>query len=193
MSCLFHLFSKDPSDTPSKGPKLPPIPKSDVAPKPTFCIYDSDDSEAPVENIENSTKNEFPLLDSFQLLKDNPISLPHAQEDFKEINKELHQKFEISPKALTCYPCSVISTGYQEIYLADSFFVYLTLDEDRKPQDHEKKTNLTYALLQLESEKREMNFDKSLPFIPQSKFPKIRKFSASNPHSPIPYSGSSNM
>ena len=193
MSCLFHLFSKDSSDTPSKGPKLPPLLKAVVAPKPTFCIYDSDDSETRAENADNpinSHRTEFPLLDSFQLLKDNPISLPHAQE---EISKELHQKFVISPKALTCYPCSVISTDYQEIYLADSLFLYLTLDEDQKPQEHERKANLTYALLQLESEKREMNFDKSLPFIPQSKFPKIRKFSASNPHSPLPYSGSDNQ
>ena len=56
MSCLFHLFSKDSSDTPSKGPKLPPIPKSDVSPKPTFCIYDSDDSD-----VENNNVKEFDI------------------------------------------------------------------------------------------------------------------------------------
>ena len=46
-----------------------------------------------------------------------------------------------------------------------------------------------YALLQLETEKRELNFEKNLPFIPQSKFPSMRKFSASSCHSQSSYSG----
>jgi hypothetical protein len=183
MSCLFHLFSKNASAVAPQGPKLPPIPEG--IPKPTFCIYDSDESESPVQNVTQPSQNEFPLLDSFQLLKHNPMSLPQFQDGFNEVNKEQHT-IEALPKSLACYPFSTISNGYQDIYLADTFFVYLSLDEqDPKSQEQEKKSNLSYALLQIETEKSEMNFDKSLPFIPQSKFPKIRKFSAST----VPYSG----
>ena len=37
---------------------------SDLAPKPTFCIYDSDDSDAePNNNVKPNKTKEFPLLD----------------------------------------------------------------------------------------------------------------------------------
>ena len=85
MSCLFHLFSKNENDSPPQGPKLPPIPE--VIPKPTFCIYDSDDSESPVQNVTLPSQNEFPLLDSFQLLKHNPLSLPQVQDGLKELTE----------------------------------------------------------------------------------------------------------
>ena len=198
MSCLFHLFSKNPNSKASHGPKLPPLKKRDSVPKPTFCIYDSDDSEAPAEHASKespsySSRNEFPLLDSFQLLKDNPISLPQPQDYFKETSKDTN---ETLPSNQPCYPCSVISTGYQEVFLADTFFVFLTLNEEdhkhleqRHHDTESRKSSLSFALLQLETEKRELNFDKSLPFIPQSKFPRMRKFSTSPPHSPTPYSG----
>ena len=137
MSCLFHLFSKNESDAPPQGPKLPPI--TEGIPKPTFCIYDSDDSESPVQNVTLPSRNEFPLLDSFQLLKHNPMSFPQVQEGLNEVNKELQQTLEALPKSLACYPFSTISNGYQDIYLADTFFVYLSLDEqDHKSQDQEK-------------------------------------------------------
>ena len=155
MSCLFHLFSKNSNAKSSHGPKLPPL-KRDSIPKPTFCIYDSDDSEAPADHeSERRTpyplRKELPLLDSFQLLKDNPISLPQPQDYFKEIKKDATQKPETMPKNQPCYPCSIISTGYQEIFLAETFFVFLTLDEedDNKQHENERKSNLGYALLQL--------------------------------------------
>jgi hypothetical protein len=141
MSCLFHLFSKNESDSPPQGPKLPPIPEG--IPKPTFCIYDSDDSESPVQNFKQPSQNEFPLLDSFQLLKHNPMSLPQVHDGFKEVDKE-QQTIEFLPRSLACYPFSTISNGYQDIYLADSFFVYLSVDvQDHKFQEPEKKSNLS--------------------------------------------------
>ena len=45
MSCLFNWFSKGQSNERPRGPKLPPISDVDGNPKPTFCIYDSDDSD----------------------------------------------------------------------------------------------------------------------------------------------------
>lgn len=48
MSCLFNLFlsSKNPN---TKRPKLPKFDLQE--PKPTFCIYDSDDSDAENNNV----------------------------------------------------------------------------------------------------------------------------------------------
>ena len=192
MSCLFNLFSKNLKDSECQGQNLPRISEAQTTPKPTFCIYDSDDSDVTVPKIKTSLKSEwnkngFPLLESFQLYKHEPISLPPIQIGLKQTTREFIESSEVSPERQPCY---TISPGYQECFLADTFFVYLSLHEqDHKPQEQEKRLNHSCILSQIEMEKSEMNFDKNLPFIPQSKFPKIRKFSVTNQHSHIPHSG----
>ena len=55
MSCLFHFISSSSKDhQKDKPPRLPPVKV-----KPTFCIYDSSDSD----DNNNSQQKEFPLLD----------------------------------------------------------------------------------------------------------------------------------
>ena len=91
-----------------------------------------------------------------------------------------------TPQPKTCHTCSTISSGYQDIFLADTFFMYLHLEEkDVRFPEQERKHSLGYALMQIESEKREMNFDRSLPFFPQSKYPRIRSLSTG--HAPITF------
>ena len=52
MSCLFSLFSSSRNQT-KKRPKLPTFDLEEE-PKPTFCVYDSDDSD-----IENNNVKKF--------------------------------------------------------------------------------------------------------------------------------------
>ena len=78
MSCLFHLFScSSSSHPPPIGPRLPPCPL-ETSPKPTFCIYDSEEEkEKDEEKRKTSPPSPFPLLDSFSLPHPSlpPISL----------------------------------------------------------------------------------------------------------------------
>ena len=53
MSCLFSLFSSSKNQN-TKKPKLPTFNLQE--PKPTFCIYDSDDSD-----VENNNVKEFDI------------------------------------------------------------------------------------------------------------------------------------
>ena len=182
MSCLFHIFSKNTKDSQSQGPKLPPIKEIEMIQKPTFCIYDSEDSDDTVQKVSKSqnierNKKEFPLLESFQLYKHDPISLPSIQVGLKQTREESTQNSMESSKSQSC---STISTGYQECFLADTFFVYLSLlEQDHKLQEQEKRTDHSCALPQTAMKKSQLNFDKSLPFMPQSKFPRIQKISVS--------------
>ena len=67
MSCLLHLFHRPRPSQPS-CPRLPPSPPY-PSPKPTFCIYDSEEEGG--EHIKDMQEvkltSPFPLLDSFSL------------------------------------------------------------------------------------------------------------------------------
>ena len=49
MSCLFSIFSSSKNQT-NKRPKLPTFDLEEE-PKPTFCVYDSDDSDVENNNV----------------------------------------------------------------------------------------------------------------------------------------------
>ena len=117
MSCLFHFIS-----TSSKGPqkeKPPrfPAPVTPVKVKPTFCIYDSDDSDDTPTNCSNNNNNNYKyetelpqremspcLLYQDCCLSDTFFALLDTGEQQDERMREGERSLPYIPRAQSRYP-----------------------------------------------------------------------------------------
>ena len=121
MSCLFSIFSSSKNQT-KKRPKLPTFDLEEE-PKPTFCVYDSDDSD-----IENNNVQKFDVqtIKYYECCLGKGKICKQSQLLFSVIYFLTQKNFLFSP-------------------LADTFFANVTMMEE-----------------------------KTLHFVPQSSYPRIR-------------------